>query len=116
MVHRSVQIGDLACSSCGLEEEDSDHILFLCMWAKAIWLNVWNWLNLTGPDPSSIEAKAIHAVKSLNGSNQWKQLVEVVLFSTMRKIWKYRNSKIFEGRWEAVPKMLDGIKEDSCMD
>ncbi|XP_021979487.1 uncharacterized protein LOC110875597 [Helianthus annuus] len=75
LVRRGVQIGDLACSSCGLEEEDSDHILFSCMWAKAIWWNVWNWLKLNGPDPSSIGAKAIHAVKSLNGSNQWKRLI-----------------------------------------
>jgi len=89
LVRFTDKIEDQTCVLCNAEAEDVDHLLFQCIWAKAMWQAIRNgW-----PIPLDISGKATFArsLIKLRKSKDEKQITYSIVAAVIYNIWRARN-------------------------
>ncbi|MFS7932374.1 putative reverse transcriptase zinc-binding domain-containing protein [Helianthus anomalus] len=90
---RNVTFGDGRCPMCGINDEDADHLLVACSFAKSVWWNICVW--------------------NYNMATNRKKVIYSIFLVTLWQIWISRNETIFKGRQASVRVIVDEIKESS---
>ncbi|KAJ0929069.1 putative reverse transcriptase zinc-binding domain-containing protein [Helianthus annuus] len=111
--NRGIQLPNVTCDRCGLEEETSDHIFATCLFARSIWWQVFAWIKVPLPQNITCLQQIIDAIHQSPGSKRWRRLVYTVALATTWRIWHARNTKTFEGNFIPIRKSVDWIKEDA---
>ncbi|KAJ0683718.1 putative RNA-directed DNA polymerase [Helianthus annuus] len=115
LVRRGVTMHDLSCNRCGIVEEDADHVIARCLFARAIWWQICRWLKLPFPEDGLSTQGLLNMVKDAKGSKEWKKAIGVVIMTAMWEIWKSRNEKVFNDRSIAITRTVEQVKENSFL-
>ncbi|XP_022019996.1 uncharacterized protein LOC110920065 [Helianthus annuus] len=115
LAEKGIYIPNLICDSCGMEEEDANHIFASYLFARSIWWNVFVWLRIPFPIMASSLSDYFESIKSYPGSSKWRKIVQMVAFATTWRIWVARNKKTFDNCFVPVKKTMEMIKEDSFL-
>ncbi|KAM0025801.1 putative reverse transcriptase zinc-binding domain-containing protein [Helianthus debilis subsp. tardiflorus] len=112
LLQRGIPIGDCFCPRCGLSEENVDHLLVGCLWARCLWWNVLVWMRISFPADIGTLPDLLGYIEEQPGSKAWKRIVYSIVSATVWRIWKARNEMIFENRFIPVSVSVEQIKED----
>ncbi|MFS7904066.1 putative reverse transcriptase zinc-binding domain-containing protein [Helianthus anomalus] len=80
---RGVQLASINCDRCGLRVESSQHILWECWTAKAVWWAILVWLRIPFPTTDLSVQELLGLVANQRGSKDWRKLVEAILMITI---------------------------------
>ncbi|KAM0044043.1 putative reverse transcriptase zinc-binding domain-containing protein [Helianthus debilis subsp. tardiflorus] len=107
---RGVPVGDNRCRVCGLASETADHLLASCVFAKAVWWQVFVWLQLPIPAAfDSLNQMILHCL-SLGIEKKREQVIHAICLMTAWCIWLNRNNKVFKGRNGSVNMVAEEVK------
>lgn len=108
LVKRGIRIAEIVCPFCSTTEEDLDHVMFNCKFARELWSRVSSWCHLiTGKAVSVTDLK--QELKALKLDRNKLKLVLSVAYAKLWFLWKARNSFIFQKRKQVVGCILDDI-------
>jgi len=91
---RQVQITNMLCPFCRIEEEGASHLFFHCSKIQPIWWDTMSWLHIKGAFPLSPKQHFLqHLGVQVDGVriNRWQYWWLALTWS----IWKLRNSIVF---------------------
>ncbi|KAH1209320.1 putative ribonuclease H protein [Glycine max] len=91
---RQVQITDMLCPFCRIQEEGASHLFFHCNKIQPIWWDTMSWLHIKGAFPLSPKQHFLqHLGVQVDGvrTNRWQYWWLALTWS----IWKLRNSIVF---------------------
>ncbi|GJS09350.1 RNA-directed DNA polymerase, eukaryota, reverse transcriptase zinc-binding domain protein, partial [Tanacetum coccineum] len=93
LVHRGINISDVACPFCDIEDEDVNHVLISCYSVLPVWRKVWSWWNL---EPSvSFSSFSIGYVAGGNMFGSGDFILAKILHGVFQiafwVIWSWRN-------------------------
>ncbi|KAJ0522407.1 putative RNA-directed DNA polymerase [Helianthus annuus] len=110
---RNVAVGDGRCPMCGFADEDADHLLVACSYAKMVWRRICEWVKL--PIPSSFDSvkQILDYVQSSSLAAKRKKVVYSIFLLTLWQIWLQRNNKIFKGCRANAMTTVEDIKDNS---
>lgn len=114
LVKRGVAILNTNCSICEWEEESLAHIFSRCEVAKKTWEVLFRWLDIqvgNFRDPSDL----LNRVGELKMNCKKRQVVEVVIFTGLWYLWKYRNDVVHGAKKIKQNMIIDGIQEMSFL-
>nr|XP_040244157.1 uncharacterized protein LOC120963556 [Aegilops tauschii subsp. strangulata] len=107
-----------ACYTCLQEEDNAEHILVQCVYAREVWHYTWNTLGLQGRIP---EAHASLLDWWLEGRSSfrrsWKRGFDTLVIATIWVLWKQRNARVFNRTCQQLQAhglsiaILDELKE-----
>ena len=96
--------------------ETSQHLCILCPLAQTVWNQILSWENWTLPQqthPANFDcirdwweatAKTVH-------KNQHRDFNGMVIY-IMWNLWKERNQRIFENKFQSAQQVAERVKED----
>ncbi|GKA70313.1 reverse transcriptase domain, reverse transcriptase zinc-binding domain protein [Tanacetum coccineum] len=109
LVHRGVNISDVACPFCDIEDEDVNHVLISCSRVLPVWRKVWSWWNLEAP--VSFPSFSIGDVACGNvlgsGDSILAKILHGVFQIVLWVIWSWRNRVV-----NAPLNKVDKFKEE----
>ncbi|MFS8015180.1 hypothetical protein Hanom_Chr15g01353331 [Helianthus anomalus] len=82
---------------------------------KAVWWHVFNWLKIPWNMEVTNFNDLMEGIAKIKGSNSWKQVIELICYVVVWRIWKARNDKIFEGIPFRVLNIVDAAKEEAFL-
>ncbi|CAH1453333.1 unnamed protein product [Lactuca virosa] len=109
LVKRGVSLGDIKCSLCDDWEEDSDHVLVGCEYAKEVLSWIFKWCGVTMPPIRTV-------VELLDFANNWsnnpskRRLFLGICYGALWGIWKQRNGRVFNDSKMPSAKCADLIQ------
>ncbi|CAH1440647.1 unnamed protein product [Lactuca virosa] len=109
LVKRGVSVGDIKCSLCDDWEEDSDHVLVGCEYAKEVLSWIFKWCGVTMPPMRTV-------VELLDFANNWsnnpskRRLFLGICYGALWGIWKQRNDRGFNDSKMPPAKCADLIQ------
>ncbi|XP_056688244.1 uncharacterized protein [Spinacia oleracea] len=83
---------DTLCCLCKQEQEDIDHLFFLCSWSTALWSRVLHWIGCdkqAGSWTSEIDFVSAHVA----GNVAKHQIYRMALFTSVYFVWRERNQR-----------------------
>jgi len=105
--------GPSRCSLCNREEENQEHILNKCLYARILWERITSLFGKTMRDPSSIPNTIMQWGKGQFRSRVIRRIWNLSVGFVIWFLWKERNRRIFQGRsceperiWEEVCKSI----------
>ncbi|XP_023759766.1 uncharacterized protein LOC111908165 [Lactuca sativa] len=109
LAKRGVVPENLTCPMCNEYEEDSNHVLVDCSYARSVCEGVSRWCN--------IQLGPLHTVKDVLGSiSQWgvckkrRRIILAIYYGTLWSLWKTRNEMVFKKNRLPPDKVTDIIK------
>ncbi|KAJ0535599.1 putative RNA-directed DNA polymerase [Helianthus annuus] len=113
LLDRGINLPDAVCAICGIDEENADHLFAKCLTARSVWWNVLTWMKIPMPQNADSLQDIFVALDKCPGAKKWKKLVHLIALATVWRIWKVRNSRVFEGAGFSVRKIVEWVKEDA---
>jgi hypothetical protein len=104
-----LQPADRICSLCGVEEENSIHLLIYCQFARQVWNRVCQWLNLNfGLPHSCVSLLNFFAEEQRN--KKLRHGMVLIWCSTIWALWRQRNRILFDNGTTELLAVVDEIK------
>ncbi|XP_022041663.1 uncharacterized protein LOC110944308 [Helianthus annuus] len=112
LTNRGCNFENLVCDRCGLYNEDTNHILVGCLWARTTWWHVCRWIDIQFPVAAESVKEILVYMQSQIGSRRWKKIINVAALATIWRLWEARNAMVFDGNFVPVKRIVENIKED----
>ncbi|CAH9090380.1 unnamed protein product [Cuscuta epithymum] len=100
---------DRACCFCKTYMDSSDHLFFKCVFTRAIWEGVRQWLKIK-KNSSTLLSTVKLCLKQYGGARLTSKAVRLALCCTVYLIWKARNEQIFGHKDATIEGVLFQIK------
>ncbi len=98
------------CSRCGIEEEDLEHLLYMCECNENIWSIVEQWVKDFDDDIKISLNVIILGYRSKDGNiNDNTNLINMIIDSVKWKIWKWRNDIKYNNDWCEIDRIIREI-------
>ncbi|CAJ2637710.1 unnamed protein product [Trifolium pratense] len=112
--HRGIlnNVHELSCVFCFLDNEDCNHLFFLCPFSKRIWEAIFKWIGKRFP-PNNKGWNHFVLFGDMVKSKKGERVRHLIWLATSWNIWKLRNSVIFKGALPNALLLLDDIKFSS---
>jgi hypothetical protein len=100
---------------CKQVQESASHIPFKCCFSIRVWTNVENWLALDDVDP--ISWNAMRSVEEwwneeIHKQRQSKKAMTYLAMLVSWKVWKKRNTRVFQNNASTTMMVIFRIKEE----
>ncbi|KAJ0883494.1 putative reverse transcriptase zinc-binding domain-containing protein [Helianthus annuus] len=106
LARRGIEVQDLNCPHCGLENETIDHVFVKCPDASEVWRRVAWWCDVRWYAARNV--KDLFDVASQNGgSKDLLKLKTSILYSTVWFIWKARNNRVFRRQSISIDSFIE---------
>jgi hypothetical protein len=101
------------CPLCERHDEDINHLLLQCLYARSVWFRVLRPLDLHRLTPRATDTLAEWwpASASLVVSKSQRGFNSLCLL-TMRALWLERNARIFDAKTSSIPSLIVCIKDE----
>ncbi|KAJ0532715.1 putative reverse transcriptase zinc-binding domain-containing protein [Helianthus annuus] len=86
LVGRNVSVGDDKCLLCGIYDEDKDHLLVACSFAKSVWWNICVWLKMVIPTSFDLVKQILCQVQNSGMATKRKKVVYSIFLLTLWQI------------------------------
>ncbi|KAJ8427228.1 LOW QUALITY PROTEIN: hypothetical protein Cgig2_028752 [Carnegiea gigantea] len=94
---------DTACDMCNASEEDDDHIIFQCRYAKEVWAHINKWW------PGA--KNNIDDIPKIGDPAEKRNITYAVTTTTVYLFWLARNQQVFQGQIMPAETAAQMIKE-----
>jgi hypothetical protein len=99
---------DSICALCRAETETTHHLLLYCSFAKQVWYEIFNWLQVPFGLPHSLFS--IFNCLLCAGNLRAKKGRLMICCAVVWMIWKFRNSVLFENGSGSVSDVVESVK------
>ncbi|XP_058756321.1 uncharacterized protein LOC131629556 [Vicia villosa] len=100
---------DKLCVFCSAENEDLDHLGFLCFFAAKVWEKIAVWLDIRLTVSLAGSAHFSSFFQELRGKMEKKQ-IGIIWLATIWSLWNSRNNFIFNNSDIVLDEVVVGIK------
>jgi hypothetical protein len=104
-----LQPSDRTCLLCGVEEENSIHLLVYCPFARQMWATICQWLNLTFCLPQSC-ISLLNYFAEVQNDKKLRQGMVSIWCTAIWALWRHRNRIAFENGTADLLEVVDEIK------
>ncbi|XP_022041764.1 uncharacterized protein LOC110944409 [Helianthus annuus] len=109
--NRGMNIQDVRCKICGVEDETAGHLLLRCNLAKRIWDAVSTWTRFPMYNTAASVSELLQLISESNRSRSVRKLLHAIAIQSMWIMWKNRNERVFTGRQRASQLIVEDIKD-----
>jgi hypothetical protein len=106
--HVIVAGNDSLCPMCGLETETAEHLFLYCSFATKVWVEIFLWFNTPFSLPHN--RFSIFSCFSCVGDQRTYKGRMMICCAVVWKIWKLRNSILFENITSSIADLVEGVK------
>ncbi|XP_070050304.1 uncharacterized protein [Nicotiana tomentosiformis] len=99
---------DMICPLCLRKNEDIDHMLFQCDYAKEIWNKLLQWQDVRR-GAGDWQTEVLWAIRYATGKKAHQETYRMVLAGGVYHIWQERNARIFKMQRRAAHQMICGV-------
>ncbi|MFS8027731.1 putative reverse transcriptase zinc-binding domain-containing protein [Helianthus anomalus] len=110
LAERGVHLEDTRCGACGVADETASHLLASCVFARAVWWQVFVWCKIPIPASFDTLSQILSHCCSLDVDKKKKQILYAICLMTVWCIWMHRNNKLFNGKNNSVSMVVEEIK------
>lgn len=101
--------GATICGYCSEAEEDSDHILISCPYAKDVWDCTYSWCSIPKHQCKTVD-EMIELANSWGNCRIRRNNFISITYGTLWWIWKARCARVFKGNHIPSVKVVEFIK------
>lgn len=105
---------NVQCAFCGLQEENQEHLLWLCLYVKKIWVKVFDWRGISSKF-NLIADGCYWNWLSFYQNSKVKIGWSISITATLWSVWLYRNLMVFEGKRYKEEEVVWLIKQRSLL-
>ena len=99
------------CSRCGIEEEDLEHLLYMCECNENIWLLVEGWIKHFDDEVKITIDVIILGYRSKDGKlSEQTNFINMIIDIVKWHLWKYRNDIKYNEIWSDMDKVRKEIR------
>ncbi|GKA01819.1 retrovirus-related pol polyprotein from transposon TNT 1-94 [Tanacetum coccineum] len=104
----NVDVGNLSCSLCDLQEDSHEHLFFECNFSKQVWFKVKRFAGLSNSMPS-IDSIIHDIIPFAKRKSSRSIIAKLVVAATTYFIWQERNNRMFKKSTRSVEQVADCI-------
>ncbi|GJY36464.1 reverse transcriptase zinc-binding domain-containing protein [Tanacetum coccineum] len=104
----NVDVGNLSCSLCDLQEDSHEHLFFECNFSKQVWFKVKRFAGLSNSMPS-IDSIIHDIIPFAKRKSSRSIIAKLVVAATTYFIWQERNNRMFKKSKRSVEQVADCI-------
>jgi len=107
---RDIQLQSNLCGACIDNEENADHALINCPFARQVWMEVLDWCGVQSLLPENV-MEALELVATLgNKRDKLTSFRMAIIYGTIWYLWRARNDRVFNSI-RASPSTVIGLSK-----